>query len=807
MVRRSESLLMMVAVAVVLLLLPVPVVATTYGDNYQEDCNNGKCIRQIGIPTYHDGIQWQPSDLTPLLQPDGNYAVSKSKLKARFNGDKNKQATVTITYNDNEISFIPDSIYLDSKPHQTIKSKPVDIVTNGNTVTYGSVFGDGFDVQYTMLNDKVKEVLVLPYNPYPTATDSDYLVFESILYSGSKDIKLKNGNWNKKTKSKSDTAVINDLLFTKPYAYDNTGKALNLEYTFTAVGETTYVSVAVPMSYLKNAVYPVVVDPTATLSTTNFAYIDSGHPNESYAGSSAIGMGDDMSVPWGELREFVTFDLSAFNSNYTITNATLKLNVQRAIATTPAVNVHEVTSSWTAGSVTWNTAPTVGTLVNTVNLGSTGWKNINVTSSVQSVVNGSRTNYGWRFADPTVVAGSNDYAIISSHQLEITYSVVPTPLTPANNNTTYYTYPPLTTNVNLSWTSSPGANYHMLVSTDTNFSVLTVNRTVAVNYSVEPLQQGTYYWKVRTWDGASEYGTYSNVSNFTLIRNTTGSGSTAIQGIVYEKVNGVDTPISSAQVFIYNSTWTNTMFTGSNGYYEFTGLANSSVYSLQAKKQDYDNSNTELVNTTAGAWVTKDIYMEKCTSSFNCFYNKWYVTFTVRNRTGAKFIGVSVTAYKDGELTADTIDTTGSDGKAVLLLNKAQRYRITATNTSQNISDTVYITPGEQSYTIWISQPAISFTPTTPGTNFTNYTVNYTASNFSIQNLTTGYLNSTLGIGTLGQGILSGTVNWIIVGGAGGFGAIISSAILAYLGVLSWATMLIMTATLISLWYLGRDIG
>ncbi len=317
-------------------------------------------------------------------------------------------------------------------------------------------------------------------------------------------------------------------------------------------------------------------------------------------------------------------------------------------------------------------------------------------------------------------------------------------LTPNNLSITYYNYPPQTSSVSFAWNQTNYSNYRLEIAKDSNFNLISVDTTVTTNSSTQSLQ-GTqqYWWRVSIYNSTS--GTYGNASNafsFTLQANNTVNNN-SIQGIVYELVNGVSTAVSGATVFIYNTSWSSQQVTGSNGYFLFEGLANGTIYYVKASKKDYQESEIETVNVSGV--TTRNIQLRPTESPF-FEPDKQYVLFKVRWLycfSNCDIQGVTISAYKSGEVIAYKTGITDSTGGISLLLLKEQLYRITAVNASAGISqemtiypkDTEYIfmiTNTDQGYTTYPIQEKdainIGVSKTTINTTHATITVNYTDS-------------------------------------------------------------------------------
>lgn len=276
---------------------------------------------------------------------------------------------------------------------------------------------------------------------------------------------------------------------------------------------------------------------------------------------------------------------------------------------------------------------------------------------------------------------------------------------PVNSSSISFTYPPQFGDVNFTWSNINLSGYQINIAKDPNFILMTWNNTVSVNYDVVSLEATTYYWRVRTYNSGT-VGSWSPTSTFTLTATT--SGGTLInasQGVVYQILNdGSSSPISGVKVEIYNSTYYNYMITSSNGYYAFQNLYPNQTYNLKASKVDeFDDSPIIPVTIVYNSVATTNILMQKCTSVFNCFYNKQWVVFALQDIYFNRYSKVLVSTYLGSSLNVDASETSDYSGKVTFLMIKNQQYRITLVNTTQGINQEVYLTPGDGYYVLFIT--------------------------------------------------------------------------------------------------------
>ena len=267
---------------------------------------------------------------------------------------------------------------------------------------------------------------------------------------------------------------------------------------------------------------------------------------------------------------------------------------------------------------------------------------------------------------------------------------------PVNNSDDSYTYPPMAKNIWFNFTAynSTASQFNLVIATDSTFGNVIYSATNSnLNNSVS-LSNNSYWWRVRTYYGGSTYGVWTPVQRFNLSAvYSGGDGSTGVQGTVYYVYSSTTYPIEGAKVFIYNASWSSTMYTGITGYYSFPQLANESVYYISVTASNYVPSDIHIVNTTAGVWTTRNIPLLKCTSTLECTYNSVYNTFFVyKASTGQFYPGVTVKVYEYGAVEPfKTLTTSTYDGSATVFLIKDTYYTITFTGTGSDFkSITIY---------------------------------------------------------------------------------------------------------------------
>ena len=129
---------------------------------------------------------------------------------------------------------------------------------------------------------------------------------------------------------------------------------------------------------------------TAQVVLTDDSYTSSITPNRNYGGSIALLVGSGSS-------SYIKFSLASLPSSIdgsSISGATIVLYVDAVLAS-GTVDVYEVSGSWSESSIAYKNAPALGNkILSAVPISKTGYLSMDVTSTVQSWLNGALTNDG-----------------------------------------------------------------------------------------------------------------------------------------------------------------------------------------------------------------------------------------------------------------------------------------------------------------------------------------------------------------------------------------------------------------------------
>lgn len=231
----------------------------------------------------------------------------------------------------------------------------------------------------------------------------------------------------------------------------------------------------------------------------------------------------------------------------------------------------------------------------------------------------------------------------------------------------------------------------------------------------------------------NKYGEYNFISylspNIYSVEIKSYNNTTGVHGFIYEGISGSTIPLSEVNVYIYNSTWSDTTISDTGGYYVFTNLSNT-TYTLNFKKDRYEEVLYQYVTPVNLSMYYKNIYMQKSTGDY---YSRHYCTFILKNIFGGRYPNVNTIVYENDIIQETGI--TGYDGSIVFHLFEDIEYRITFINNSQDVSEQITVMPRDDRYIIWVGSFDFS-----PNNNTRLKNVNYWWIKNEI-NITTSWLN------------------------------------------------------------------
>lgn len=265
-------------------------------------------------------------------------------------------------------------------------------IGNNNMVAYLNVF-DGADLYYTILDDCLKEDIVIREYSGQNTFQFDLSV------NGLEMSEEETGyTFINKNGVKSLFIAKNSFMFDGNGKYSE-GVSCAAEHISEDLVRLT---VTADREFLESSdtVFPVVIDPTYTISggsVTYDSYVSSANPGTNYYLNNYLRTGRDTT--YGIRRTYIKFDLSSVEITSPLVSAKLKLTKYTS-AGTLSMRAKKCDSGWQSSTITWNNMPS-GTSVSTTTTvnGSVYTMNFGAPSFISNWLSYPSTNYGFIIYD------------------------------------------------------------------------------------------------------------------------------------------------------------------------------------------------------------------------------------------------------------------------------------------------------------------------------------------------------------------------------------------------------------------------
>jgi hypothetical protein len=327
-----------------------------------------------------------------------NYQAIKLPFDAHI--PRNFKRGYTVGKGVDKLTFVP----VNASPSMGVLSS-----TDRSVITYQDVWNDT-DVELKVLTNGIKETIWLKTDRAPST-----FTFE-----------VKG--------ALADDFTAGQLKLAPAWLIDANSEKRDVPQTIRRVDGLTYIDVVADVTGLT---YPIEIDPTVTIqpdaTAGKDAYVMNASASSNY-NDSLLKAGEDGNS-W-VFRSFLQFDLSAIPSNSKVTDSVVSLIMSNYYgAGSPEFQMFAVTSEWGETTVTWNTQPTVGTVIEakTAVGTTTGPHVFNITALTDKWVNAQLVNHGimLRIYDETIniyrgFTSSDSTSTADRPKLSVTYNQPPT---------------------------------------------------------------------------------------------------------------------------------------------------------------------------------------------------------------------------------------------------------------------------------------------------------------------------------------------------------------------------------------------
>jgi len=277
------------------------------GQNFDKFENrDGTYTTYIGkLKNYYNRTEYITANTMITSEPQDeleyDYGVENNTHKTYFKQDplnldaikfKFSQETINKTNPaEGYVTYQPISLNYrnsDGYTQEINKTQPIIGVEQGDTFVYPNIFGNNYNLTYTVKTDKLEKNLILdqkPTQPHPDVLAGNNITLDMdflIDYTANLDIYINDALWDKKSTIETTKKILfkeqnteNTLFYMqKPYAYDNEYDYTELKYQLKKQGNSIFITIKTPYMWLNDPLraYPVNIDPTTDIG---YEYVES----------------------------------------------------------------------------------------------------------------------------------------------------------------------------------------------------------------------------------------------------------------------------------------------------------------------------------------------------------------------------------------------------------------------------------------------------------------------------------------------------------------------------------------------------
>ncbi len=331
---------------------------------------------------------------------------------------KNISDGIKVEYGDYEVRLMPFS---ENKNSLLTLNDANKAVKTENAISYAEVFGSNISLEYSSTLNGIKENIIIEKydgrNTFNFIIDTNGLLPEKmagdsipLLDPETGEMKLYIGQINAK-----DSYVGNNENDEVHFTLFNSLMLEKLD------GSQYKLTVIVDKDFLENetTVYPVTVDPTISMGTSNMADapVYSGYPSTNYYTNDYNMVGYHGS----SYKEATTYIKLKSLSSYKYINPSKVVSVYYNVyegsgrTSSATINVRGAASDWTDSIITYSNRPGLSSPVSSLTISSSGWYNFNITTLFKNwlkyELNEStlNPNYGFALAASTTGVSSKHF--------------------------------------------------------------------------------------------------------------------------------------------------------------------------------------------------------------------------------------------------------------------------------------------------------------------------------------------------------------------------------------------------------------
>ena len=401
-----------------------------HGKYYDRKCDNGKCILRLYQTEQYFTINGKLQDIRNALrkecdEPNFELCINSDDYRVKFKKSSIEDETVKLRKNNMDLAFKPISISYKINGQDTEIRTADDVVGKGkeNRYEFQDIFGVGSKIEFIFRPSEFKEEIFFDdINLFPNINDSN-VDFVDVNYKINlqENYSFFDDNAGISLMNLSEYLVNNSLIlykdstafvFTEPFIIDNQGENYPAKLIIKNK-DSLYIGIRMNSKDLRDASYPIYIDPTikligagANITFDGFVSFSASYTRDGT--STTVDLGVTELDPVTTNRAVYEWNISlipdgadVLDINFTFNVAQVGLDPNNRISFRPMADNSSIYSNDNKGNGLFYNDMGNGTNFTSFNLASTGFLSINL----------SRNESGSKDMELNLDAGKNWWGI------------------------------------------------------------------------------------------------------------------------------------------------------------------------------------------------------------------------------------------------------------------------------------------------------------------------------------------------------------------------------------------------------------
>jgi len=225
-----------------------------------------------GNAYWDNGVKYQrTNDIVPYSYKGYDYANIGNIYKTYLSSNNTRD--ILVEYDNTSISFSLQNLYFNRLPQYKLNLTRRQVSIDSRKFNFS---GDDFDYNITKSDNILKEEYYLSEKPFiplvwTFVKANDTLVSEYYFNYTGLDLYINGNIWNGTLTNTTENITFkrnSELLYTIPYVFavDNNNNITRFNYYLTKENGINKLGINISLTWLKNASYPVIIDPSLNLN-------------------------------------------------------------------------------------------------------------------------------------------------------------------------------------------------------------------------------------------------------------------------------------------------------------------------------------------------------------------------------------------------------------------------------------------------------------------------------------------------------------------------------------------------------------